>query len=78
METLLRIERRVRDALDQPELHLSEETVLRTIPELDSVALVQIVIALEAEFSVKFQLSEVTGFKRVEDILQAIRAKVGS
>lgn len=77
METLSRIERRFRDILDQPTLHLEEDTALRTIPELDSVALVQVVMAIETEFGVKFELADVTGFKHVGDMVRAIRERIG-
>ena len=75
MNVILRIERLFRDFLDQPGLTLKEEQVLRQIPELDSVILVQVVLAMETEFGVKFSTQEVADFRTVADLVGALSRK---
>lgn len=68
------IEEVFRDVFDD-EIILSESTSQSDIEDWDSVAHVNILIALENEFGVKFSLDEAQSIKNVGDIIAIIQLK---
>lgn len=68
-ETLQQI---FRDVLDDDGLSITETFSTADCPDWDSVATIQIVLAVEAEFGVKFTTNEVANLKSVADILKKI------
>lgn len=69
---LIRLQRIFREILDNPSLRLDEAYSTAGNPEWDSVAMVQIVLAVEAEFGVQLQMEQVAGIKSVADILKLL------
>ncbi|MDP0494945.1 MAG: acyl carrier protein [Verrucomicrobiota bacterium JB024] len=69
---LLRLQRIFRDVLDEPALRLSEDFSTADHPEWDSVAMVQIVLAVEQEFGCELDMAQVAQIKSVADILRFI------
>ena len=59
---------------DDPTLRLSEEMSAGNFPDWDSVATVQIVLATESEFGVRFTTDEVAAIRSVADILNLLKA----
>jgi acyl carrier protein len=71
-EKLLRIQSIFREIFDQPALQISEETSAAEIPEWDSVAMVQIVLAIEQEFGLRLSTAQVAEIKSAGDLLRAV------
>lgn len=69
---LLRLQRIFRDVLDEPALRLTEDFSTTAHPEWDSVAMVQIVLAVEQEFGCELDMAQVAQIKSVADILRFI------
>lgn len=69
---LIRLQRIFREILDNPSLRLEETYSTAGNPEWDSVAMVQIVLAVESEFGVQLQMEQVAGIKSVGDILKLL------
>lgn len=74
MNIFYRLQSIFRDVLDNPTLQLSEEMSIGNFPDWDSVATVQIVLATEAEFGVRFTTDEVAAIRSVADILKLLEA----
>ncbi len=71
-EKLIKIQSIFRDVIDDDSLEITPDTTRADIPDWDSVAMVQIILAIESEFSVKFTTAEVANLKSVSDILKKI------
>ena len=61
-----------RDVFDDNNFVLTPNYTVANNPDWDSVAMVQILLATEAEFSIKFTTEEVANIKSVADILKKI------
>lgn len=72
MKSLFVLQKICREVLEDDSLTLTLDQRLSQIRGWDSVAMVQFVLAVEAEFSVRFTTDEVAGFRAVSDIVLAI------
>ena len=77
MSILERIQPVFRDIFDNEDLVVTEETVAADVEDWDSFAQMQIVMAIEAMFGIKFSTDEVTEFKNVGDVVKAIENHLG-
>lgn len=77
-ETLLRVQGVVADQLDDERVVLAMNTTAFNVEGWDSLAHVRIMIAVEEEFGVKFQMSEITSLTDVGDLVRVIKAKLSS
>jgi acyl carrier protein len=75
-EILQRVEEVVADQLDRNDVALSMNTVAATVDGWDSLAHVRIMIAVEEEFAVRFDMSEITSLTNVGDLVRLIEAKL--
>lgn len=66
---LVRLQRIFREVLDEPALQLQASFATAGNPQWDSVAMVQIVLAVEEEFGLQMQMEQVAQIKSVADIL---------
>jgi acyl carrier protein len=66
-----------REIFDQPGLLLTPELGPATIPEWDSVATVQLVLAVEQEFGVRLSTDEVASLRSAGDFLKILASKAG-
>jgi acyl carrier protein len=73
MNARQRLQKIIEGILADPEIEYSEELSMANCGEWDSVATVQIVLALEQEFNVRFTTNEVAGVQGVRDLLQLLR-----
>jgi len=64
-----------RDVFDNEELIITKETKSAELKDWDSVAHIDILIALENEFSLKFSIEEAYNIKSVKDILDLLEKK---
>ncbi len=73
---LFRLQGIFREIFDQPALVLTAELSPATLPEWDSMATVQLVLATEQTFGVRFTTGEVAAIKCAGDFLTLLEAKV--
>lgn len=71
-EKLKKINQIFAEVLDDDSIVVDENFSTSTCPDWDSVATVQIVMAVESEFGVKFSTDEVANMKSVSDILKKL------
>jgi acyl carrier protein len=74
-EILERVRQVVADQVDDDELALSMDTIASNVDGWDSLAHVRIMIAIEEEFGVRFDMSEITSLTNVGDLVRLIEAK---
>jgi acyl carrier protein len=65
-----------RDVLDEPDLELAGETSAASVDGWDSLAHVNLVVAIEKRYRVKFALGELQALKNVGDMADLIEKKV--
>jgi acyl carrier protein len=69
---LPRLQRIFRDVLDIPDLKIYPAVSPADLPGWDSVATVQIVLAVEQEFSIRLSTATVANIKSVADLISAL------
>jgi acyl carrier protein len=74
-EMLSQVEAVFHDVLDNPSIHLSAATTAADVEDWDSLNHIQLVVAVEKKFGVKFTSAEIQGWSDVGDMLACIRAK---
>lgn len=65
-----------RDILDNETITVSPETTADDIEEWDSLSHIQLIVALEKHFKIKFTTQEITSYKNVGDMAESILRKV--
>ncbi len=61
-----------RDVFDDDEIEVSAETTAEDIEDWDSLEHINLVVAVEKRFDVKFSMGEVTGMKNVGEMVGII------
>lgn len=65
-----------RDILDLDDLVLEDTTSASDIEEWDSLAHINLVVAIEREYNIKFALGELQDLKNIKDMIKLIEKKV--
>jgi len=65
-----------RDIFDDEELVITEGMTAADIEDWDSLAQINLIIAIEKEFRIKFNLEEVSKLKNIGEMLDLIKFKV--
>lgn len=65
-----------RDILDEESLALSRETTASDVDGWDSLTHIQLIVAIEKEFKVKFSSKEILSWKNVGELLDSLQVKV--
>lgn len=74
---LERVQEVFRDELELDDLVLTDETTADDVEEWDSLTHVQIVVALEKAFALKFTSREILSWDNVGDLVDCIEKKIG-
>ncbi len=61
-----------RDTFDDDTISVAETTTAKDIDEWDSLAHINLILAIEQEFGMKFSMGEVTGMKDVGEMADII------
>lgn len=77
MEIKGRLEEIFRDIFDDEELEIREDMSAKDIEDWDSLAQINLIIAIEKEFGIKFNLEEVSKLKNIGEMLEQIKIKLG-
>lgn len=64
-----------RDVLDNEDLVISFETVADDVEEWDSLSHIQLIVAIEKHFQIKFNSKELMEWKTVGDMIDCISNK---
>jgi acyl carrier protein len=64
------------DILDNKNIILSDETSAGDIEEWDSLNHIQLVVAIERKFGIRFTSRQIQGWAKVGEMIDAIRSKV--
>ena len=65
-----------RDVFDEPDLVITRESNAENVPDWDSMTHVNLVIAIEKRYKVKFALGELGELKDVGDLLDLLSKKL--
>lgn len=74
-EMLSQIESVFHHVLDNPAIRLSAATTAADVEDWDSLNHIQLVVAVEKTFGLKFTSAEIQSWNNVGDMLACIRAK---
>lgn len=74
-ELLQQIQEIFRDVLDNDEIKLAHDTSASDIEEWDSLSHIQLVVAIEKHFKIKFTSKEIIGWKNVGEMIECLTRK---
>lgn len=65
-----------KDVLDNEELEIQNETTAKDVEEWDSLTHIQLVVAIEKHFKIRFTAAEIQGFKNVGEMCEGILKRI--
>lgn len=65
------------DVFDDPSIHVEETTTAADIEDWDSLEHINLIVAVEDTFGIKFTMGEVTHMEQVGDMADLIMKKLG-
>lgn len=74
LETLRKI---MIDVFDLDDLQLSTQTTADDVEDWDSLSHIRLIVAVERQFKIKFQNSEIESLTNVGELVQVIARKIG-
>jgi acyl carrier protein len=76
-EILLRVSTIFRMVLEDEAISLTYATTANDVEEWDSLNHIQLVVAIEKEFKIKFTTLEIQRWKNVGELCQSIASRIG-
>ena len=74
-EVLNKVEDIFRDILDEESLILTRDTTANDVDGWDSLTHIQLIVAIEKQFKVKFSSKEILSWKNVGEMIDSLQAK---
>jgi acyl carrier protein len=65
-----------RNVLDRPDLTLKPDTTALDVDEWDSITHIQIIVALEKKYGIRFTAAEIQSFKNVGELVSTVERKI--
>ncbi len=75
-EIMSRVTDLMRDVFDEPDLVANDETSADDVADWDSTNHVRLIVAIEEEFGIRFETSEVTAPENVGELVDLIESKL--
>lgn len=75
-QILAKVQAVFRDVLDDEELTLNRDTTANDVEDWDSLSHVQLVVAVEKTFGLKFTSLEIISWKNVGEMVDSIASKL--
>lgn len=75
-EILARVQEIFRDILDEESIILTRETTANDVDEWDSLSHIQLIVAIEKSFKIKFSSREILSWKDVGEMVDNINSKL--
>ena len=75
-EILVQVQDIFRDTLDEDLIILTSETIASDVEEWDSLTHIQLVVAIEKHFKIKFTSKEILSWKNVGEMIDNINTKL--
>ncbi len=66
------------DELDNDDIVLTDETTADDVEEWDSLSHVQLIVAIEKAFGIKFTSNEILGWNNVGELIDAIEKRLNA
>jgi acyl carrier protein len=76
VEILTEVNDIFKDVLDNDEIIVYNETTAEDVAEWDSLSHIQLVVAVEKHFKIRFTAAEINGFKNVGEMCEGILKKL--
>lgn len=77
-EILEQVNEIFKDVLDNDAISLTAATTADDIDEWDSLTHIELIVAIEKRFKIRFKTSEITSYKNVGDMCEGIKSKLVS
>ena len=74
-EILEKVQDIFQDVLDNEDIELNETMSASDIEEYDSLSHIQLVVAIEKAFGIKFNSKEITTWTKIGDMIDSIESK---
>ena len=74
-EILTQVNEIFKDVLDNEDIQLTPSTTADDIEEWDSLTHVQLIVAIEKHFKIRFSTSEITSYKNVGELCEGVQKK---
>lgn len=74
-EILAKVQEVFQDILDNEDIELTVDTTAEDVEEWDSLSHVQLVVAIEKEFGIKFTSKEIMSWAKIGDMIDCIANK---
>lgn len=74
-QILAEVQEIFQDVLDNEDIELTAETVADDIEEWDSLSHIQLIVAIEKHFKIKFTSKEILSWKNVGEMIDCIATK---
>ena len=74
-QILTEVQNIFRDILDNDDIILTPETVADDIEDWDSLSHIQLIVAIEKHFKIKFTSKEILAWKNVGEMVDCLAAK---
>jgi acyl carrier protein len=75
-ETLKQLTGIFMDVLDTSDITLTDATTANDIPEWDSLTHIQLIVAIEKHFKLRFSSGEIRNWKNVGEMCQAVETRL--
>jgi len=75
-EVLAKVQEIFRDVLDNEEIVLTPQTTANEVEDWDSLSHIQLIVAIEKKFKIKFNSKEILSWNNVSEMTECIEGKL--